>query len=250
MSYPATRTFTTGLTKKALDFLLPPRCILSGQPVARQGLVAPDVWATLDFISDPLCKVCGVPFEFTDQTGAVCVSCLDDPPEFECARAALIYNEHSRPLILRFKHADQTIAAQCFTPWLLRAGQALLDQADLLVPVPLHPMRLLKRRYNQAALIARELSHATQLPWHHDVLRRVRHTASQGVMSSPQRRGNVRSAFAVPPHRRTLIEGKHLCLIDDVYTTGATVRECTRTLLDAGAEKVSVLCVARVKRHR
>ncbi len=233
---------------KALDFVLPPSCLVSGEIVERQGMLAPGIWSSLDFITEPLCGCCGRPFDFEQESGALCGECLAKRPVFGRARAALHYDDNSRNLILRFKHADQTHAVIAFIPWMKRAGRELLRDADFLVPVPLHRLRLLKRRYNQAALIARALSRETGVPWLPDTLVRRRRTASQGYMSSRDRTGNVRNAFAVPENRASGLQGKHAVLIDDVYTTGATVKECTKILLKTGCRQVDVLTVARVVR--
>src|SRR5690554_5087129 len=143
---------------RAVDAILPPRCLVTGDVVDRQGMVAPQVWRGLRFISEPLCKCCGFPFEFAVEGEALCANCLTRPPVFASARAPLVYDDVSREMILKFKHADQTHAVHAFLPWLRRAGAEMLERADVLVPVPLHRFRLLQRRYNQAALIAQALS--------------------------------------------------------------------------------------------
>lgn len=245
----AVTTFLTGLAGAAVDFVLPPRCPATGEIVDAPGMVSPLAWDRLRFIADPLCACCGLPFGF-DGGGAeaLCLSCLRERPVFAAARAALAYDDASRDLILRFKHSDQTHTAPTFVPWLRRAGRVMLADADVLVPVPLHRGRLLKRRYNQAALLAAALARDTGLPWLPDTLRRTKATVTQGKMSAKARHFNVKRAFAVPPEQRAAIAGKKIVLVDDVFTTGATVSECTKTLLDAGAQIVSVLTIARVVR--
>jgi ComF family protein len=130
-----------------------------------------------------------------------------------------------------------------------RSGSELLEEADILVPVPLHRWRLLKRRYNQAALIAKALASPAGKYWSANLLKRARATASQGHMKPNERAKNVKGAFYIDPEQAGEIVGKNILLIDDVYTTGATVRECTRTLIKAGAAEVNVLCLARVVRQ-
>lgn len=229
-----------------IDTILPPRCVVSGQIVDRQGMIAPDIWAKLDFIRKPQCHTCGFPFDFDVVEGALCASCLDYPKSFDSARAALKYDDASRDLILGFKHADKTHAALAFTPWLKMAGQEMLEEADALIPVPLHPWRLIRRRYNQAAIMAQYLARETNAPVLVDALRRVRPTPPQGHMDAKERYRNVRKAFAVEPKRLPDVKGKTLILMDDVYTTGATVNECTKVLKKAGASKVHILTLARV----
>lgn len=234
----------------AVDAVLPPRCAVSGAIVDHPGMIAPSVWRGLRFIGDPLCPRCGVPFDFSvaDAGEMVCTRCLTDPPAYASARAALTYDDASRPLILRFKHGDQIQAVHSFVPWLRRAGEGILEKADFLVPVPLHRWRLLRRRYNQAAIIAYALSKDCGVPCLPDALLRRRPTPVQGHLGHAERQKNVKGAFAVNPRHKGLLQGKTIVLIDDVLTTGATVGECTKALLAAGSKEVHVLAIARVVR--
>ncbi len=238
----------------ALDIILPPRCVVSGEMVERQGMISAAAWGMLDFIDDPKCDKCGIPFGFDMQAienaqGTYCALCLDDPPPFTIARAALSYNDQSRDLILGFKHGDQMHNVLAFTPWLRRASEDMLSRADAIIPVPLHYLRLIKRRYNQAAVMAQHLGRQAHVPVYVDALRRVRATVTQGHLSRDERSRNVKHAFVVGEKFKTHIRGKSLILIDDVYTTGATVKECTKVLLKAGARDVFVLTLARVVRE-
>jgi len=231
---------------QAIDIVLPPRCVVTGEMVERQGMIAPKGWAGLDFIGVPFCASCGVPFEFEVEDKAHCAECLKDRPPFAAARCVLKYNDGSRDLILGFKHSDKIHAVQAFIPWLKRVGAEMLDEADVLVPVPLHRWRLLSRRYNQAAIIAFALGKDTGLKCLPDAIVRVRATPSQGHLSTEERLNNVHKAFAFNRRYTEQVKGKSLVLVDDVYTTGATVKECTKVLLTAGALRVHVLTLARV----
>ena len=229
-----------------IDLVLPPRCVVSGETVDVQGMLSPAVWQGLAFIHDPLCRKCGIPFEFEVDDDALCAECLTTPPVYKQARAAVRYNDTSRDLILRFKRADQTLAVHCFTPWLKSAGAKMLEKSDIIVPVPLHPMRLIRRRYNQAAILAQNLSAVSHVGTCLGGLKRSRSTVSQGKMNAADRFKNVKDAFIVPDQYKSVIGGLSVLLIDDVYTSGSTVKECCKALLDAGAREVYVLTVARV----
>ncbi len=250
VSLPRIKAQIGGSLMQAVDAILPPRCVVTGDIVDAQGMISGQAWSRLDFIARPFCGRCGFPFDFVveDDGQAECPSCLVFPPSYRSARAALKYNEHSRDMILGFKHADKTYAAKAFRPWLLRAGKEILEQADMLVPVPLHRWRLVRRRYNQAALLAREIGRATSLPVLVEGLERIRATPSQGHLKAKERYKNVRKAFVVPQRYKTRIQGMSIVLVDDVLTTGATVQECTKALLQAGAAHVDVLTLARVVR--
>jgi ComF family protein len=232
--------------KNFINLILPPRCAFSGEVVAYPGEISPEAWASLRFIAAPFCGCCGRPFSFEVNGESLCAKCVQDPPEFNASRAPLIYDDYSRSLILKFKHADQMHLVTTFLPWMIRSGEELIRDADILIPVPLHHWRLFKRRYNQAAIIAKALSKAVNVPWNPFILERSKATVSQGFMTSEQREKNVKNAFRIHPKYMDWIKGKNVLLIDDVYTTGATVRECARVLLAAGAARVDVLVLAKV----
>lgn len=212
-------------------------------------MTSPEAWKSLAFIAHPCCDGCGAPFEIDPgHAGAKCPSCLVNPPSFGRARAAIAYDDASRDFILGFKHGDKMESVTAMMPWLRAAGADLLKDADLLVPVPLHRWRLLKRRYNQAAVMAFALTRAAGIRTVPDVLLRQRATPPQGHLSVAERAKNVRKAFALNPRRKAQITGKRIVLIDDVYTSGATVNECAQVLIEAGAASVDVLTLARVVR--
>ena len=245
-------SLVTGRVKRAgsrvLDAVLPPRCLKCTAVVDAAGALCPACWAAVAFIVAPLCACCGLPFEFDMGETAVCGGCARERPVFERARAAFRYDEGSKDLILRFKHADRTDAAPAFARWLARAGAALLADADLIVPVPLHWLRLFSRRYNQAALLASALGRLAGKPAVNDLLVRRRRTPSQGGLGALARRRNVAGAFALHPRRRPLVADKRVLLVDDVFTTGATVSACAAAVLRGGAHAVDVLTLARVVR--
>ena len=239
------------LLRAGLDLLLPPRCLSCGIVVDCGGALCADCWGRVRFLGPPLCAACGLPFEF-DRGGAdsLCGACTRAAPAFERARAVFAYDEASRRLVLGFKHGDRTDAAPTFAAWMARAGGALLDEADLIVPVPLHRRRLFSRRYNQAALLGHALaaqvtSGEADRPVRCDLLLRRRHTLSQGRLSPAARRDNVAGAFALRPGADAALAGRRVLLVDDVFTTGATVTACARALLRGGAAVVDVLVLGR-----
>lgn len=229
---------------RALDWLLPPVCPATGQDVDVHGTVAADYWASLRFIRRPFCGQCSMPFPHDMGEGMLCAACLDNPPRFNRGRAALMYDDASRKLILRFKHGDQLQAVRTLVPWLAEAGADLLAECDVIMPVPLHRWRLLSRRYNQSGLLAKRLGDLAQKPVAFSTLKRIKSTPPQGYLKKDQRIANVKDAFAVKGD----VTGKTVLLIDDVFTTGATLNACADALLAAEAKSVDVLAVARVVR--
>jgi ComF family protein len=233
---------------RLLDIVLPPRCLKCAATVDANGALCARCWSEVGFLAQPHCAACGLPFEFDLGADALCGACAREPPVFERARAAFRYEDASKDLILRFKHADRTDSAPAFARWMARAGAALLAEADLIAPVPLHWMRLFVRRYNQAALLTSALARLSGKPAVNDLLVRRRRAPSQGGLGAAARRRNVAGAFAVHPRHRDLVEDRRVLLVDDVLTTGATVSACAAVLLRAGARAVDVLTLARVAR--
>lgn len=238
--------YLRGPLTRALDAVLPPRCLKCGLVVAAQGALCPTCWQGLSFLSPPCCACCGQPFDFDLGPGALCGACTQAAPAFDRARSVLRYDEASRDLILAFKHADRTSLTPAFAAWLKRAGDELIQDADLIVPVPLHWSRLFSRRYNQAALLAVSLGNRAGKVAVPDLLTRRRATQKQGHLGRLARQRNVAGAFAVHPRRLNLVAGKRVLLIDDVITTGATITTCAKVLRQAGAAAVDVLALARV----
>ena len=224
--------------------LFPPQS-LDGGPRPLAGGFSAEAWSRIRFLDGPVCDGCGTPFDF--DPGARCAACLAKPRAFDAARAACLYDETSRDPILKLKHADRLDLAPMFARWLSRTAAPLIEEADAIAPVPLHPLRLVHRRYNQAAEIARPLAAMTGTPYLPDALVRRRATATQGGKSGSGRKRNVAGAFEVPAARRGQVEGLRILLIDDVLTTGATAEGCARALKVAGAARVDLAVVARVQ---
>lgn len=169
-----------------------------------------------------------------------------NPPTYRKARAAARYDGAMRKLIGDFKFRDHQDARRLFGRWLTTAGGELIADADIIVPVPLHRWRLLARRFNQSAMLAKELARVTGLPFAATTLIRSRRTKRQVGLSISQRKSNVQGAFSVRSAKRRVIDGARVLLIDDVITTGATVEACTHALLKSGATHVDVLALAMV----
>ncbi len=240
-----------GVGRGLADAVFPPVSWDDASPSAGAGLTA-DSWSQVTFLESPVCDGCGAGFEHDGGAFASdrCLACQAKPYRFARCRAACVYDEHSRDLILRFKHGDDQVFALQFAQWLRRSAADLLADSDAVAPVPLHRFRLLGRRFNQAAEIARPLARASQLDYLPDALVRARPTDSQGGKSLRGRRENVRTAFAVSETGRRRIKGRRILLIDDVLTTGATAEAGAKALREAGARAVDLAVVARVRAAR
>ncbi|MDF1748365.1 MAG: ComF family protein [Alphaproteobacteria bacterium] len=239
----------TQMLRAALDFVLPPRCAGCGVQTGSAGGLCTDCWTKTRFIAAPQCNQCGYPFELDFGDGVRCGPCLSRPPYFERARAAVAYDDRIAQIVISFKHGDRTDLAPGLAAWMRRAGGELLKDADLIAPVPLHRRRLFSRRYNQSALLGQPLAKVAGVPFIGDLITRQRETESQGHLSPSARRRNVEGAFRIPAHRKEILQGKRVLLIDDVLTTGATANAIARRLKREGATAVDVLTLTRVVRE-
>jgi len=233
-----------------LDVVLPPTCPACGGLVDAQGQFCAPCFRTAQPIVPPCCLRCGLGFESEGLAGRsfVCTGCEEAPPVWREGRAAFVYDEFSRALVLPLKYGDRTENAAILARHMGRAGASLLAACDLLVPVPLHRRRLFTRRYNQAALLAQALGRRSDRPVLVDGLVRIRRTPPLAGQSAQERRRTVEEAIRVRPSRKAKLDGRHVLLVDDVLTTGATAGACAQALLDAGAAAVDVLAAARTAR--
>jgi len=234
---------------RALDFLFPPLCVSCRSRVLEAHALCAACWNKISFIEGAVCSACGTPFDVDPGGETLCGACHAKPHDFDRAQALLRYDDASKGLILGFKHGDRLDQAPAFARWLERTGRALLAETDLIVPVPLHRFRLWKRRYNQAAVLSMRLSKLSGIACDPLALLRSRATKSQGEMTSAKaRRRNVLGAFRVPKEKLASIRGRRILLVDDVFTTGATLDSCARALKRSGAARVDALTLARVVR--
>jgi ComF family protein len=244
---PPRRRGAIGRALEALAVLIwPRRSLATGQEVVGPGALEAEHWARLEFLSAPLCARCGAPFEIAVDDDQVCGACLARPPAFDRARAALIYGEISRDMVLALKRQGRRDGLAQLGAWMSGAGTDLLAEADLIVPVPLHYLRLVRRGFNQSVWLAAALRRTSGVRVSVDALKRVRATPIQGGLTADGRRRNVQGAFRVRNSRRKLVAGKRILLVDDVFTTGATAEACARELRRAGAVCVDVLTLTRV----
>ena len=230
-----------------LEFFLPRLCVFCGAAVDQEeeAAVCPACAARIEWVESPVCPCCGAVFESRSGTDHLCGPCVTDPPPFHQARAAAVYAGPVALAISRFKFGRRMDSLPVMQAWLQQPRcREMVEAADLLIPVPLHPRRLRHRGFNQALLLAGSFPEANLA---REALIRVRHTIPQVGLKPKERRENVHRAFAVP--RAEEVKGKNILLVDDVYTTGATVKECARALLKAGASRVEVLTVARTKQE-
>jgi ComF family protein len=228
--------------------LFPPLCAGCRRIVVEPGTLCGECWPKIRFIERPWCEVMGTPFSHDMGEGFLSAEAMANPPAFERARAAVSYDGVARRMVQVLKYSDRTDLAPWMAGWMARAGAELLADAEVVVPVPLHRRRFLWRRFNQSAELARTLARRAGKPFEPMALMRVKVTRQQVGLTAAERDENVRGAFRIAPEHRAAVAGRRIVLVDDVYTTGATVKAATRALVRAGASAVDVLVFARVVR--
>lgn len=231
-------------------FIYPSLCPACRVEVAGERGLCTGCWQDATFISGAVCRTCGVPVMAAFGEDVICDACTHAPPGWARGAAALVYDGTGRKLVLALKHGDRLDIAPLAATWMARAGPDLLRDADIIAPVPLHWRRMVKRRYNQAGELARELAtRSGDAVLSLDLLRRTRWTGSQDGMTRRARHDNVATAFAIPQDMMPLAKGRSILLVDDVMTTGATLTACAEACRAAGARNVNVIVLARVARE-
>ncbi len=238
------------LARNALEWpartLFPPVCAGCRRHVSQPGALCGNCWPKLRFLEKPWCAVMGTPFSHDMGDNFLSAEAIADPPPFDRARAAVAYSGVAKLMVQGLKYSDRTDLAPWMARCMLRAGAELVADADVVTPTPLHWRRFFMRRFNQSAELARSIASLSGLEFAPMAVRRMKPTRQQVGLSQAEREDNVRAAFAVPAEQDIVVRGRRVLVVDDVYTTGATVRAVARALRKAGAAHVDVLTFARV----
>lgn len=222
------------------NILFPPKCIICNK-INNREVICENCWNEIPWIERE-CNICGIPIEENDK---ICTDCAVKTHFFDKAVSVFVYNELSSKIMLMFKNADETSLASALVQWMYDKATTDIEQADVIVPVPIHFSKRLKRLYNQSELLAQKISEISGIKYEPRVLEKIKKTHTQEGLSAKKRNKNVIGSFGVSEKYKNTIKNKKVLLIDDVMTTGATVDECSRILKNNGAEKVVVLTAAR-----
>jgi len=234
--------------QKILDFIYPPICPLCNADVSQHGELCADCWTAINWIDGPRCARCGYPFiaGYDFDSYVLCPTCAAGKNELDWIRSACVYDDASKQVMLPFKHCGKIKYARFMSNamiWALRDTD--LSNIDVVMPVPLAWRRLFHRGYNQATLLARPIARVLGVKLDYDSVRR-KYRPDMGHKTSAQRAQNIHGVFKVI--RPDKIRGKHILLVDDVMTSGATFAELYRVLMRAGAASVSGVSFCRVVR--
>jgi ComF family protein len=244
------RLFARGVARQLsgeiAGLLFPSVCAGCDKLVAEPGTLCGTCWSKVRFIEKPYCPMLGIPFSHDLGAEILSAEAIADPAPFRRARSVAVHEGVIRDMVHRLKYNDRTDLAPWMARWMLRAGTELVNDCDIIVPVPLHARRFWLRRFNQSAELARHLAGISGKPFDPDALKRVKQTRQQVGLGLNERVLNVRGAFRVPVSQEITVSGRNVLLIDDVYTTGSTVKAASRALLRGGARNVDVLTFGRV----
>ena len=233
--------------QSAIRAIYPPQCVACDAMTEAEHGLCGACWGQTAFISGTICDTCGCPLPGDDHGEVLqCDDCMQIARPWERGRAAFVYKDVGRKLVLALKHGDRLELAWPAAGWMAGRVADLVKPDTIIVPVPLHWSRLIRRKYNQAALLAQDLGRHLHRPVLVDGLLRIRRTAPLDGVSRQDRFATVAEVIAPHPKRGMQLVGKSVLLVDDVMTSGATLAACTEAAHKAGAAHVNVVTLARV----
>jgi ComF family protein len=224
------------------ELFFPAKCDLCSALVDSEGLCT-KCWTNISWISEPKCKICGNPFDVN--VDAICASCSAEKPHFDNAASVFRYDDFSRGIILKFKHLDATHMAKRLASWMYRAAEREVQHADVITTVPIHMWKRIRRKYNQSELLASEISKISGVHYEPRILEKTKNTKQQEGLSRKHRMKNVVGSFGINEKYKNFVKNKNIILVDDVFTTGATVNECSAILKMHEAKNVTVVTIAK-----
>lgn len=229
-----------------LDLIYPPRCIFCTSiiPIEKEKGICEECRKNLSFIKGKVCKKCGKPLE-ESLSKEVCSDCKENPPGYEKGQAVFIYEGLVKDMIYRFKYGGHREYAKYLGKLMAIQikEEGIRGDIDLIIPVPIHSGRKKKRGYNQCEELAKVISKELNIPMETSILIRAKETRPQSGLSTIQRKNNMKNAFKLNDNLD--ICHKNILLIDDIYTTGATINSCSKLLRKKKINKVyfSTLCI-------
>ncbi|MFT5796379.1 MAG: ComF family protein [Candidatus Azotimanducaceae bacterium] len=237
----------SGTIQTALHMIYPPMCLTCSAMVDSDFGLCGTCWRETKFIGGAICDACGTPLMGADVAGAFhCDDCIKIERPWQRGRSALLYKDNGRRVVLGLKHGDRQDVVGPASKWMAAVARDIISPNMLLIPIPLHWSRLLKRRYNQAALLAQGVAGQLDLAWCPDGLQRLKRTQSLDGMGRDERFAHLEGVIRAHPRRRRRMIGRSVLLVDDVMTSGATLAAATIACLEGGAANVNILTLARV----
>jgi ComF family protein len=230
--------------KNLINLIFPTRCVAC-ESYNTQADICSDCWSKLTFITKPYCNLCSLPFAYEDDQDTICGHCIKQKPQYDKAIAILKYNPDSQKLIHSFKYRDQLHILNYLVNLMSNIGKDIIQEADIIIPVAMYKYKLLKRGYNQAALLAMKIASKNKIPYLPQVLIKKKNSIAQIGLTKEQRIKNIKNTFELNSKFIKQVQGKRILLIDDVITTGSTINECCKILRKASPSKIFVLTLAK-----
>ncbi len=228
------------IIKKAIGLIFPKVCLNCSCIISENEDLCYECYKQIDFLAQDYCNLCGC---IIVNDTSLCGKCIVDPPPFSTLKSVFAYNVNSKNMIISLKFFDNINYVRTYARWMYERNKDIFIDTELIIPVPIHRLRLFQRKYNQAALLAKAISHLSNIPCQLFTIKRLRNTRAQAGLSIKQRTENVKGVFAIAEN--DLIKNKTILLVDDVVTTGATVKQCAQVLVNCGAAEIKVLTLAR-----
>ena len=232
------------LLPKVIRIIFPTKCLICNDWCNEETSLCINCWKKIEFITNPQCARCGYPFDFNAGTKALCAPCNQNLPYFDRAFAIFKYSTISKSLIFKLKYHDQLHIARFLAQLIVNRLQDFYEYR-IITSVPLHSKKIRERLYNQSAILASQTAKLARLEFLPNILIKKRHDRPQSQLSRDQRKKNILNSFVIAEDYMNFIKGKNIILIDDVYTTGSTVNECSRVFKKAGCNKILVVTAAR-----
>lgn len=233
-----------------LDILYPYRCPACKKIVNSSGFCEL-CWKSLIFIEEPCCFVCGKPIDTTVSKGLICAECLKVRYYFDRSFSVFVYNDTIAKSIFEFKFYQKLFLGKFFTNFLYNKIKNFDEKIDFIIGVPMHYKKLIQRGYNQSVILAVELSKKLNIPHINNLIIKIKDTKAQVKLNSKTRKVNLRHAFKLNNKYKSLIKNKNILIVDDVFTTGSTINECSKILKnDACVNRVFAITIAKTDQTR
>lgn len=236
------------ILNRLIEMIYPTRCLACGSETSNERGLCMECWKETHFATGQVCDSCGVPVQETDVEPSYCDQCVSTPPAWDQGRCSVLYEGSGRKLALLLKHSDRLDLVPEMGKWMHQSAKSIIDTDMIIAPVPLHRLRLLRRRFNQASVLAQKIAQINGSKPSVDLLCRIKPTEMQKGMDRESRFRNLSASIILNRRYQEQMNGKSVLLVDDVMTTGATLSSCAETCRQAGAKKVNTIVFARVAR--
>lgn len=238
--------YLSNLWNFAIKSIFPPKCVRCNDIVTSDATLCLTCWNNIEFIEEPSCKQCGIPFKFDIKNSSICIKCNGNTFCFDSASSIFKYDKFSKKIIHNLKYGDKTYLSNYLATWVKKKiFTRSTHKYNWIVSVPMHRKQLNNRLYNQSTLLAKSLSKKLNVPFLNNALIKTKYTHAQTSMNKYNRRTNIKDSFAFNDIYKTLIKNSSIILIDDVYTTGATLNECSKILKKHHCSQIKVVTIAR-----